>query len=216
MSWSKAARLSSISCSVPWPSRAAILSAISVTRNECDAVNGDLASTTSANPRAMRSRVPGPASRAHLDQLGRHARAGAGQHRHAARALAQRIARHEMLEPEPGGLERVAPVHELEPVLGEPIVPAEQLVDACRAARAADVLEHHGVVEIAPVLEREAQVIGELHADQAGPERVTHGLALGEVEGEGQGSQNFRDPYGLCRWGWRGARGHVVDIGGGR
>jgi hypothetical protein len=68
--------------------------------------------------------------------------------------------------------------------LGSAIVAAEQLVHPRGVARAADVLQEERVVEVAAILERQADLVGEPHADQAAPQRVAEGLSFGEIERE--------------------------------
>jgi hypothetical protein len=89
--------------------------------------------------------------------------------------------------------------------------PAQQREHLRRVARAARVLQHERVVEIAAVAHGESQALADAHPDQAGAQRVAQGLALGEVEREGQRRQDLGNPDGLER-GIGSALGHGLRL----
>ena len=156
----------------------------------------------------------GPAGRAGLDQLDRdlgpHTRDGGD----ASRAIDPRDAAGRLAQPEARRLEVLVPLDRPALTGRHGGVAAEQLEDTGRVARAAHILEQRGVVEVAPVGEREPQPVGELHTDQAGAQRVPHRLPVGEIEREGERAEDLGHADGLRRRGM-GRRGmnHEASIG---
>ena len=165
---------------------------------QCSSSAAIASATCAPKPRSLTIWRSAPAAR--LDQL--RARSGCpsgGELRHAARALEPRGCRGPRAPPRTARPEVAAPVHAREIALGHAVVAAEQLVDARRVARAADVLEQEAVVEVAALGQRQADALGDRHADQAAAERVPERLAFRDVERERQSAEHSETPTD-SRW----------------
>ncbi len=83
---------------------------------------------------------------------------------------------------------------QLEPLLERAVVAEEQFGDARGVARAAQILEQHGIEAIGEL--GVGQPGGEAHigTDPRGADAVPRGLSFGEVERIGKGAQYLREP----------------------
>ena len=112
---------------------------------------------------------------------------------------------------------RVGPVVQLVRLLEPEVVGAEEVAEAGGIAGAAQVLEQEGIEEVRPLRLAQPQDLPDPHADDAAPDGVTLGLALGDVQRVGEGGDDFRETDALL---WQNARGgpgwrcQVIDIGG--
>jgi hypothetical protein len=81
-------------------------------------------------------------------------------------------------------------VHELDRPLRLALVGREELGHPLGGRRAARVLEQEGVEEVGAVGGGQPELVGDAHADGAGAQRVARGLALGDVQGIGEGADH--------------------------
>ena len=81
---------------------------------------------------------------------------------------------------------------QLEIMLQLAVVADKHLADPSGIAAASQILEQDGIIDIAQHLTLQSQRHGDMSANPAGTDTVTSGLPLGQVEGIGEGTKNFR------------------------
>ncbi len=78
--------------------------------------------------------------------------------------------------------EPISAPHLLVGLLEGAVVGQVELGDAGGIGRAAQILQHHGIIEIVPRRAHDAERVGKAHGDPGAAQRVTLGLALGQVQ----------------------------------
>ncbi len=130
-----------------------------------------------------------------MDQLGGERIAIAVQVHQPLDARAQRFAGSGVAQHEAGQLQQALRVDLLEVVLGAQLIAAVQLPEARGVAAAAGVLQQQRVVEIGKRQGIQSEHPPGVHADPAAAQAVSGRLALGEVEGVAQRSDDLREAY---------------------
>jgi hypothetical protein len=92
----------------------------------------------------------------------------------------------------------LGPVRGFQIALGADVVGVEDVVEPGRIATTARVLQQQDVIEVRLHFRREADFLGDAHADHATTHRMAHGAAFGEIQRIGKCGKQFGDANGTA------------------